>query len=255
MARHAGYHVTYISNHSTDAHKGIIKIFSEHADEVIRTNRGKSRGEGSHDEILLAPYEQALAANYDKKLIIVHMLGSHPAYNFRYPDSYSLFTDTYDDAVGRDLKDQGRPKWALTFRNLYDNSIVYSDMVRSRLLEILKNSRDAEHSTWLYLSDHGQDVCHNDNYSGHNFAAPEQWEIPMVFWSPAIEGLDPAIASRQYRADLLDHTVLGLLEVEGVYYDETNDIFSNRFITRLKKNTVENSRTLTVASPMANPQS
>jgi len=249
MAKHAGYHVTYISNHSTDAHKGIIKIFSEHGDEIIRTNRGKSRGEGSYDAILLGPFEKALAANHDKKFIIVHMLGSHPAYNFRYPDSYSIFTDTYNDPVTLDLKEKGRAKWALTFRNLYDNSIVYGDMVRHRLIEILKNSKDAKHSTWLYLPDHGQDVCHNDNYSGHNYTAPEQWEIPMVFWSPSFEKVDPSIASRPYRVDLLDHTVLGLLGIEGIYYNENNDIFSDRYISNFKKNEVESRGTKAVAKP------
>jgi glucan phosphoethanolaminetransferase (alkaline phosphatase superfamily) len=38
---------------------------------------------------------------------------------------------------------------------------------------------------WLYFSDHGQDVSHTSNYSGHNYKAPQQWAVPLLFWSGA----------------------------------------------------------------------
>jgi heptose-I-phosphate ethanolaminephosphotransferase len=228
MAKQAGYHVYWISNHTTDAFS-IMNIFASHADEVILTNKGKARGEGSMDETLLAPYRKALDDDYDKKFIIVHLLGSHPAYNFRYPKSYGKFTYQFDDPVMQKLKSKGRAQWALVFRNLYDNSILYSDMVRYELLSMLKNSKDAEHGTWLYIPDHGEDVCHNSNFSGHNYQAIEQWEIPMLFWSSLNDGsIDKNITERFYRMDMMNDTILGLLDIDGAYYHPQNDLFSEQ---------------------------
>jgi heptose-I-phosphate ethanolaminephosphotransferase len=227
MAKQAGYKTYWISNHTTDT-RGVINIFASHADEFILTNKGKSRGEGSYDEEVILPYKKALDDNYDRKFIIVHLLGSHPAYDFRYPKKYSRFTYIFDDDVISNLKNKGISSWALIFRNLYDNTILYSDTIRYQLLTLLKNSKENNHSSWLYLSDHGQDVCHHSNYSGHNFKAKEQWEIPMIFWSSEKQ-YDKNITNYFYSADFIDHALLGLMDIEGDYYNPYLDIFSNHF--------------------------
>src|SRR5512133_3800890 len=105
MAKKAGYKTFWISNHGTRS--GIISLFASHADVVEFTNRGGSRGEGSLDEVLMPSFEQALDDPAPLKLILVHMLGGHPAYNFRYPKAYARF-DGVDDSVSRELKNQGR---------------------------------------------------------------------------------------------------------------------------------------------------
>jgi len=231
MAKKAGYHTYWISNQSTDS-RGVMNIFATHADETILTNKGRSRGEGSYDESFLEPYKKALKDNYDKKFIIVHMLGSHPAYNFRYPKEYSYFTFIFDDSVMLQLKEKGIYKWALVFRNLYDNSVLYSDTIRYKLLMMLKNSKESRHSSWIYLPDHGQDVCHHNNFSGHNHKVKEQWEIPMLVWPLDIKRLDENITDRKYTTDFIDHTVLGLLKIHGEYYNKKYDIFSKDFDNR-----------------------
>jgi len=227
MAKEAGYHIYWISNHTTDS-RGLINIFANHADETILTNKGRARGEGSYDEVVLTPYKKALNDDYDKKLIIVHLLGSHPAYDYRYPKEYNHFTYTFDDSVMLELKQKGIYNWALVFRNLYDNSVLYSDMIRYRLLLMLKNSKESKHSSWLYISDHGQDVCHHTNFSGHNFKAKEQWEIPMLFWSSDIK-LNKSITNYQYSADVIDHTLLGMMDINGTYYNAEYDLFSDSY--------------------------
>jgi glucan phosphoethanolaminetransferase (alkaline phosphatase superfamily) len=79
----------------------------------------------------------------------------------------------------------------------------------------------------LYHPDHGQDVCHNDNFSGHNHKANEQWDIPMIFWSPKISQIDKNITNSKYQLDNVDNTILGLLEINGKYYDKRFDLFSD----------------------------
>ncbi len=227
MAKQAGYHVYWISNHTTDAY-GVLSIFAHHADETIMTNKGKSRGEGSYDSSVLPAYQNALNDKFDKKLIIVHLLGSHPAYNFRYPDEYNQYSNIFDDLVAKELTDKGRADWAITFRNFYDNSILYGDMIRHKLLSLLKNSKESKHSTWLYHPDHGEDVCHHTDFSGHNQMVKEQWEVPMIFW-PSSYTDKKYITTKAYRIDTIHNTLLGLLQIEGKYYNPHNDIFSKDF--------------------------
>ncbi len=223
MAKQAGYKVYWISNHTTDNY-GEMKLFSSRANTTILTNKGSARSEGSFDESLFEPYKQALTDENEKKLIIVHMLGSHPAYNFRYPKTYDKFSG-FDDSVMQYLKANGRDEWALIFRNQYDNSVLYSDFVRYELLKILKNSKDAKYSSWVYHPDHGEDVCHNDNFSGHNYKANEQWEVPFIFWSPNVTNMDKNITTKAYQLDMMEHTILGLLGIDGEYYEEKSDLF------------------------------
>ena len=211
-AKMAGYKTYWITNHTTDKN-GILKALASSADEFIETNKGSSRGEGSFDSELFLPFKKALKDKADKKFIILHMLGSHPAYNFRYPKEFNKFTYTFDDKVMRDLDAKGIAKWALVFRNLYDNSILYSDYIRYNLIKILKESKDANNSMLLYVSDHGEDVCHHNNFSGHNPKAKEQWMVPMILWpkSKAIEFID---LDKPFDADKMDKLILKILKIK-----------------------------------------
>lgn len=230
IARHLGYKVFWIANQGA-ADRGIVPILASQSDTTNFTNRGVDRGESSFDEVLFSPYQQALDDPAGKKLIIVQMLGAHPAYNYRYPEEYAIFEKLFDDRVAENLKLQGRAPWAILFRNMYDCAIRYEDHVLSQLLRRLM-AKGLTSAAWLYVSDHGQDVVHNTDYSGHNIRARQQWEIPFVLWRSegGMQGEAAAeLAARPYRADVLDHTILGLLGVKGDYYDPEIDILSARF--------------------------
>ncbi len=225
IAKKAGYHTYWISNHTTDAHSGITAIFANQADETSMTNRGKARGEGSYDASVLPAYKKALSDPYDKKLILVHLLGSHPAYNFRYPKTYAKFTGIFDDNIAKSLSARGIADWAITFRNFYDNSILYGDYIRYTLLTLLQESQEAAQATWLYHPDHGEDVCHHDNFSGHNKDVKEQWEIPMVLWSQDKKKVPSSVTP--YSLDIIESTILGLLKIDTKYYKPKNDLLTH----------------------------
>jgi len=53
--------------------------------------------------------------------------------------------------------------------------------VLAGLLTRLKATQPSR-ASWLYIADHGQDVSHHDNFSGHNQKATEQWKVPMLLW-------------------------------------------------------------------------
>ena len=226
IAKKAGYRTYWISNHTTDAHSGITAIFAHQADETYMTNRGKARGEGSYDASVLPAYKKALADSYDKKLILVHLLGSHPAYNFRYPKEYAKFTGVFDDKTAKTLSDKGIADWAITFRNFYDNSILYGDYIRYTLLKLLQESPEVDHAVWLYHPDHGEDVCHHDNFSGHNKNVKEQWEIPMIFWQKTKSDID---TNAPYQLDKIENTIFNLLKIQTLHYHHERDLFSSIF--------------------------
>jgi len=231
VARKTGYKVFWLSNHSTDR-SGPVSIIASHAGVTHFTNRGGSRGEGSHDEVLLPELQQALDDPAPRKFIIVHMLGEHPAYNFRYPKEYARF-DNVDDEVSRKLREEGRAFWAIMQRNQYDNAILYSDHVLRETLDMVRARGAAAPVAWLYVPDHGEDVAHYSDFIGHNSRVRAMYEVPMVFWATAgfeaeRVGQD-VLRTRPYQLDVLDHTLLGLLAVSGPYYEPANDIFSDQF--------------------------
>lgn len=230
IARHLGYKVFWIANQGA-ANRGVVPILASQSDTLIFTNKGADRGESSFDEVLLAPYQQALDDPATKKLIVVHLLGAHPAYNFRYPKEFAIFEKVFDDRVAEELKSQGRKPWAILFRNMYDCAIRYEDHILAQLLRRLMAKEPAS-AAWLYLSDHGQDVAHNTDYSGHNIRVRQQWEIPFVLWrSGDVMDAEAAarLTKRPYKADVLDHTLLGLLGIKGDLYDPELDLLSEKF--------------------------
>ena len=118
-------------------------------------------------------------------VIVLHMMGSHgPAYWKRYPESYETFTPACKVAQFShcELKD---------IINAYDNSIVYTDHVLARLIQVLSGaaSHDVD-AGMLYVSDHGESLGeHNMYLHGMPYAiAPEaQIHVPMVVWlSPSM---------------------------------------------------------------------
>lgn len=232
MAKRAGYKTFWISNQgSQSGATGVLSIFASHADHAVFTNRGGSRAEGSLDEVILAPFQEALSDPTPRKFIVLHTLGAHPAYNFRYPKVFARF-DNADDAVTKDLKLAGRAFWAIILRNNYDNAMLYTDHILKRILDLCKTVSD-QPIAWIFVPDHGEDVAHYTNFVGHNTRVISQYEVPMLFWRSSSfkmvkTDLDN-VRHRPYQLDLLDHTLLGLLSIEGNYYNPSQDIFSPDF--------------------------
>jgi heptose-I-phosphate ethanolaminephosphotransferase len=231
MVKRAGYKTFWLSNHGTDRY-GAASIIASHADVAEFTNKGGSRGEGSYDEVLLPAFRQALADPAPRKFIVLHMLGAHPAYQFRYPEAFAKFDGKFDE-VTKQLLGAGRAFWAVMLRNQYDNAIAYMDHMLRQMLDMTRAQATGTPVAWLFVPDHGEDVAHYNNFVGHNSHVRSMYEVPMIFWSSA--GFDTApvdrdaLLSRPYQLDVLDATLLGLLAIRGDYYEAENDIFSPAF--------------------------
>jgi heptose-I-phosphate ethanolaminephosphotransferase len=230
LAEEAGYKTYWLSNQAIN--DGWVGLVSAQADERRFINLGAGRHENNYDANLLPHFDRALADQALRKLIVVHLLGAHPAYNMRYPSEFSRF-DNIVDEVSTTLDQKGRPFWIRQQRNEYDNAILYNDHVIGGLIRRTAQHESGEQATVIYTSDHGQEVGHYRNHAGHSPIDKSGYEIPMIVWDGSVAELGPhaktGLENRSYQTDHLEHTVLGLLKINTIYYDANFDILSNQF--------------------------
>lgn len=230
QAKAVGYKTFWISNQLT--FDGIISALSHQADVKHFDNFGNDIAESTFDEILFPDIQKALDDSAPKKLIIIHLLGSHMHYDLRYPKTYKHF-DGMNDAVTKHLKQEGRPDWIITSRNEYDDSVLYNDMIIDHILSQLQKSSQTMPAAFAYLSDHGQEVGEDRDYMGHSAIDKAGWEIPLILWSNQSYSLNKQLlADRPYQTDRFDSTMLGLLKISSPYYQPEDDILSSQFVVK-----------------------
>jgi hypothetical protein len=69
-----------------------MNLFVSRANNVVLTNKGDSRSEGSYDETILLPFKEAIKDNYDKKIYNCTSLGHIPHTILDILKSYDKFT-------------------------------------------------------------------------------------------------------------------------------------------------------------------
>lgn len=106
------------------------------------------------DEILIEPLKSALNDKADKKLIFLHLFGSHFPFSKRYPNA----TETL-------------------FPEQYSASARYTNTVLARILEQTQASR--QNIAVLYFSDHGTNPINSFSRSNDD---PEVNQVPMFLW-------------------------------------------------------------------------
>jgi len=180
------------------------------------------------DEAFLPIIESTLATLQTNTVLVMHMIGSHgPSYYLRYPADKAQFlpecrTSQFSDCTTEEIV------------NAYDNSILQTDRVLSRTIDMLAAS-DRVIPALLYMSDHGESLGETGLYlhAAPAFMAPEeQTRVPFVMWlsdrftrtmglaTPCLS----ALADRGVSHDNLFHTVLGLMNIETSVRDDALDL-------------------------------
>jgi heptose-I-phosphate ethanolaminephosphotransferase len=230
QARQAGYEVHWISNQQRN--DGPIQMLAEQADHSVFINQRTGRKANSLDGGLIPHLKGVLESPAPRKFIVVHLMGAHLDYDLRYPQSFARFQDA-DDPVYLAMKEASRPFWVRNARNQYDNAILYGDHVLHALLGMLQQAAGGDPATFVYVSDHGQEVGHSRNFSGHSASDPSGYEIPLIMWTNredklAAVGRDE-LEARPYQADVLDHTIVGLLDIRTASYRAEADLLHPLF--------------------------
>lgn len=185
------------------------------------------------DEILLQNLRDTITANKGDLFVVLHQKGSHgPLYYKRVPETFRRFTpECRRDDVQNCSRDE--------IVNAYDNTILYTDHVLAKTIDLLKGLAPETDTALLYMSDHGESLGERGIYlhgAPYLIAPEEQTHIPFVAWLSDGFAKDAGIdrerlrqaSAAAYSHDNLFHTVLGLFSVYTEIYRPDNDIFAPR---------------------------
>jgi len=210
----------------------MLTTFSEQADEQVYLNNNRNQNARQYDGDVLAPFSKALADTAERKFIVVHLLGTHMSYQYRYPQTFDKFTDRQGVPAG--VSDAQLPTY-----NSYDNAVLYNDFVVSSLIK--DYAKTDPNGFLLYLSDHGEDVFDSAGHDtlGRNEGKPTapMYTIPfMAYASPKWrESHDWSFAGdlqRPYSSSQLIHTWADMAGLSFDELDHSKSLVSDSFKPR-----------------------
>ncbi len=233
MMKQAGYKTYWITNQQTLTKRNtMLTTFSKQADEQFYLNNNRNQNARQYDDDVLPPFEKVLADPAPRKFIVVHLLGTHMSYQYRYPPEYDRFTDR--QGVPDSVTDDQLPTY-----NSYDNAVLFNDHVVSSLIERFSGSNS--NGFLLYLSDHGEAVFDPEqpDVLGRNEAAPTapMYTIPFMLWrSPQWRAAHPRELSsslqRPYSSSSFIHTWADLAGIGFDDFDPSRSVVNARFQPR-----------------------
>jgi len=162
-------------------------------------------------------------------LVVMHTMGSHgPAYYKRYPSPFEVFSPACQTNQLNECSNE-------EINNAYDNTIVYTDFVLSRLINLFKKYPLGKEIAIFYVSDHGESLGESGIYlhgMPYLIAPNEQKQVAAIMWfnKEFSESLDMNMISEKINwplsHDNLFHTLLGLMNINTELYQEKMDIIA-----------------------------
>lgn len=232
MAKHAGYRVVWVSNQINSTMPNIIGLVKE-ADEVYNLNSSVDQANlkklnTSIDSRVVDALKNDIK-NHDKTLYIIHLLGSHSLYRYRYPDDFHKWQDKTDDGKNT--------------INTYDNSVLYNDYIMENISDVLFNKFNVD--ALLYFSDHGEEVTkyfrHGDDFFLANYKKEKSIadivKIPVYLkFSEKFKMEKSEILKTWQRNnnsyftnDMIYDTMLGIMNIKCQRYNSAQDFTSETF--------------------------
>jgi heptose-I-phosphate ethanolaminephosphotransferase len=233
VMKQAGYKTYWITNQQTITKRNtMLTTFSKQADEQFYLNNNREQNARQYDGDVLEPFAKVLAEDAPRKFIVVHLLGTHMSYQYRYPPEYERFTDR--QGAPEHVSDDQLPTY-----NAYDNAVLYNDFVVSSLIK--RFSATDPNGFLLYLSDHGEAVfdAPRAEVLGRNEAAPTgpMYTVPFILWnSPkwqASQSRDfSAVLGRPASSSSLVHTWADLAGLDFAEHDPSRSLVGADFKPR-----------------------
>ncbi|SHM83470.1 lipid A ethanolaminephosphotransferase [Pseudomonas asturiensis] len=183
------------------------------------------------DEILLQGLEGFIDSLDKDTVLVLHQMGSHgPEYFKRYPKAFETFTPVCEsNALNNCSRD--------SIVNGYDNTLLYTDHVLSKLIDVLRAHQNNVDTAMIYLSDHGESLGEYNLFlhgTPYLLAPDQQKHVPMMIWlSDSYQhsfAVTPECLAKERNAPLsqdnLFHSMLGLLKVDTKVYNPGLDMFA-----------------------------
>lgn len=227
VVEHAGYDVKWVDNNT-----GCQGICSRVENIDISKYRTSQLCESAtcYDEVLVKAVQDLTKSEKDQFLVL-HMLGSHgPSYYLRYPKNFDVFKPSCDTSeISKCSQEE--------ITNTYDNTILYTDYVLSKLIDYLRSAETRFDSSLIYVSDHGESLGENGIYLHslpYVLAPREQKTVPMIFWfsenlrkqKRISKFLQTKVNSCQFSHDNIFSTTLSILNISSPEYRAELDLLS-----------------------------
>ena len=238
----AGFSTFWLSNQAyLGEHDTPISAIAKRTLHQTYLNIGKSK---KLDEELFPKLDLLLQEKNNKKVIFVHLMGTHFNYKNRYPHHYNLFTEKNISIFG---------EHADNYINQYDNAILYNDFIVSEIIKKAKNTKGV--TAVISLSDHGDEVYDYRNFHGHSSAMSSKYMrgIPFYIWGNSqFNGLRKGqLSVAKNNSDFnfslknFSHSIQDLLDVKSIYYQHNKSYFTKRDVSTFFETSLDSTRKLT----------
>ncbi|MDP5158700.1 MAG: phosphoethanolamine transferase [Flaviramulus sp.] len=220
----AGYKVYWLSNQRPIGfHDNLVSRIASAANESIFLSYNDFRHKTFYDEVLFPMIDEKLLIK-EKKVVFVHLIGTHYDYSKRYPEKFNVFKSKKQDKKNKII-------------DTYDNSILYNDLIVSEIIKKVKLKN--EKSAVLYFSDHGEEVYDVVDYFGHFADKPTStmYEIPFLLYkASSFEEPNNFIIdeNRSFMLDDLPESLIHLMGIESESIDNSKSIFSLDFKNEMR---------------------
>ena len=185
--RRCGVHTLWISNQGKRGeYDSFTTSLAMEADEQVFLNEW-SWEDVQLDESVVRVLQERNRFDRPQQATFIHLIGSHTAYRERVPSAFGF----------------QEPPGVVTD---YDNSILYTDHVLSRLYEAYAGSS----LLLVYVSDHGQIVSEKRFGSGFLPGYQEEYRTPLLIWTDdkvAIGTLRSAIGASRLNLESFDDVI------------------------------------------------
>lgn len=226
----AGYETYLISNQpfkdSSSSYEALLKL-AKHTTDLSKTNQP--------DGILLQSLTKAMEEKTDKpKFIILHLMGNHIGYKYRYPAKFNFFNQKKHPINKEELTAEAKKTI-----DEYDNSVRYNDYLISSIIDMLDKERKP--TAMLYFSDHGEEVYEFRDFTGHAYEKVSTYmcDIPFILWmSNEYEQMRKDMVFDVERPYSTVDALYSLSDLGGLRYDgynESRSLFSIRFTPRTRR--------------------
>ena len=174
-----------------------------------------------------SPAAKADGTQKKDKFFILHLMGSHPSYEFRYPKSFAKFSAT---DISREPLDEGQKKELAH----YLNTVAYNDFIVSEIYKIFAS----DNTLIVYFSDHAQSLYQYRGKLIHGGINRFTLEIPLIFMASdkfKEQNADlwariAAAKDRPFLNDDLIHAIAEILEMTDLpEYDPTRSVINADF--------------------------
>uniref|UniRef100_UPI0040493D9C phosphoethanolamine transferase n=1 Tax=Flavobacterium sp. TaxID=239 RepID=UPI0040493D9C len=235
----AGFSTYWISNQRpTGIWDNFISGISNSAQKNVFFNISSEKT--AYDEVVMDSFKTILQEKKKKKLIVLHLMGTHMIYKDRYPTHFEKFS-------GKPIS-KFQSETAIEAINTYDNAVLYQDYVWFNIIERVQKINNK--AAILFISDHGEEVYTNIEFSGHSETkgTKSMYDIPFVLWLSDKKKQEKnnlvLDVSRKYSTENLIFTMADLATLKFNKFEPKKSVLNKDF--QVNKRTIFNKQSYDV---------